>query len=341
VPRFAAALLLAVCALAGARAVEAVAGGDRQSRAAVLPGPAAAEVYPALRSVSELGPEGGARRDAGVGVYPALSSPEALVFPPPRAVQAARAYAASRQGKIAFAVADARGGIAGQAFDQRFESASLVKAMLLVAYLDQLASERGELSLTERSRIDPMVRVSDNYSATEVFRRLAPGALANLAKRAGMRSFSVGSDWSSAQVTAADQARFFLAIDRLLPPPHRAYGLNLLADIVPFQSWGIPEASRPAWRTYFKGGWRPDGGGQLIHQAALLERGPRRLAIAVLTDRDPSEAYGRETIRGIAQRLLRPAPTPVAPARPRVLAPIESLRGYVAPAARPLRPLGA
>ena len=53
---------------------------------------------------------------------------------PPAAVQSARADARARRGKVAFAVVDARG-IAGQAFDQRYASASLVKAMILSAYL--------------------------------------------------------------------------------------------------------------------------------------------------------------------------------------------------------------
>jgi hypothetical protein len=30
------------------------------------------------------------------------------------------------------------------------------------------------------------------------------------------------------------------------------------------------------------------------------------MAIAILTDGDPSDSYGRETIRGLAKRLLRP-----------------------------------
>jgi hypothetical protein len=44
--------------------------------------------------------------------------------------------------------------------------------------------------------------------------------------------------------------------------------------------------------------------GQLVHQVARLERGKLSIAIAVLTDGNPSQAYGRETVRGIAARLV-------------------------------------
>lgn len=43
----------------------------------------------------------------------------------------------------------------------------------------------------------------------------------------------------------------------------------------------------------------------MTHQVALLENGDRRLRLAILTQFNPSHAYGTQTIRGIAARLLR------------------------------------
>jgi hypothetical protein len=37
---------------------------------------------------------------------------------------------------------------------------------------------------------------------------------------------------------------------------------------------------------------------------ARLEKGELSLTIAILTDRNPSDAYGRATIAGVAARLL-------------------------------------
>jgi hypothetical protein len=329
----------ALTALALAVLATALAAAQGLATEPRLPGTASSGVYPVLQQMPELGLRAIRERDAGVGVYPPLRRPAKLVFPSPAAMDRARRWAQSREGHVSFAVAD-RTGVTGLRRDDPFPSASLVKAMLLVAFLDRI--DRGGRSLTRQDslHLGAMIRVSDNDSATAVFHSIGPAELRTLARRTGMRSFAVGASWSEARVTAADQAIFFLNLDRLLAPRRRAYARNLLSGVEPQQSWGIPQAARPGWRVFFKGGWRPAGHGQLVHQAALMERGPRRVAIAVLTEGNPSEEYGHRTIRGIALRLLRrvaaepPSPPPVIPGR---LTPLDALSGYQAPEPRRLR----
>jgi hypothetical protein len=41
------------------------------------------------------------------------------------------------------------------------------------------------------------------------------------------------------------------------------------------------------------------------HQVALLRRGRHRVALALFTQFDPDHAYGKQTLRGLASRLLR------------------------------------
>ena len=296
---------LAVAAFAGPAAL-----GPRESSAvpaAALPtlGPDGA-VYPGLTSVSVL--TSVQHTGTGAGVYPALRAPSRLTFPSAAAVDAARRWLAGRRGRVAFAVADRRGGIRGAHLRRPFASASLVKAMLLVAYLRQ--AERGEapLDLAARRRLDRMIRSSDNDAASAVFAALGPPALRDLARAARMRSFAVGALWGNARVTAADQARLFLSLDRLIPARERGFARRLLAGIVPEHSWGIPQAARPRWRVLFKGGWRPAQGGAIVHQAALLEGSYRTLALAVLSEGNPAEPYGQATIRGVARILLSDRP---------------------------------
>ena len=78
--------------------------------------------------------------------------------------------------------------------------------------------------------------------------------------------------------------------------------MKLLNTITPAQRWGIARVRPSGWRLYFKGGWG-SGTGWVDHQVALLTRGDERVSVAILTYRDGSHAYGKETLRGIAHAL--------------------------------------
>ena len=224
-------------------------------------------------------------------------------------VDGARDFAEDRRGRLAFAFVDERGRLrGGLRTSERFHSASLVKAMLLVAYLDQPAVRGRALTGAERDLLGEMVRRSGNRAATRVRNTVTNAGLLRVAARARMRHFATASSWGRSVVTAADQARFFFRVDRLAPPRHRAFARLLLAGVVRSQRWGIAQAVPEGWTAYFKGGWRPEAGARLVHQAALLRRGGRRVALAVLTDGQPWHGYGTLTVRGITRRLLRDGP---------------------------------
>jgi hypothetical protein len=300
-----------------------VPGGDGRLPAGASPAPGPA-VVPGLRDVEALdSPEG--QVDSGVGVYPALAPPARLAFPGAAAIRAARAFAQSRDGDVAFAVADERGGIGGLDPDRIFQSASLTKAMLLVALLRR----QDVPTEAERISLGYMIRLSDNESAKRIYARVGDEGLIEVARAARMRDFAVSGDWANAALTPADQVRFFLVADRLVPARERSFTRTLLETVSADQTWGAPIAARPRWRTFFKGGWRPQDDGELVHQSALLERGSRRLALSVMTTGDRDMAYGEKTIEGVARRLLaveRPATTRAIPGAAPALRRLNDLR---------------
>jgi hypothetical protein len=180
--------------------------------------------------------------------------------------------------------------------------------MLLVAYLRRLAVRHEQVGSLSQALLYPMIHVSDNHAASATWRIVGDDGLEDVAHRAGMSDFDLGPDWANEEISAADQARFFFRMDSLIPPQFRAYAHSLLSGIDPSESWGIPAAARPAWRVFFKGGWRGTDEGQLVTQIARLQRGSRQIAIAVMTVSDPSMEYGEETIEGVAARLLTARP---------------------------------
>ena len=243
------------------------------------------------------------------------SAAEARYAPLPLQERRASAieFAESRAGVESFAVVDLSGKVSGYHRWRITPSASVLKPMLMVAYLN-LASVR-DRALTERDRslLAPMIRWSDNTTAGTVLNTVGAAGLYRVARRAGMRHFRVHQPvWGLSEITAADQARFLYRIDSYVPARHRAYARYLLSHIVSSQRWGIPPVAPAGWKVFFKGGWA-SGTGRVTHQVALLEDGDQRFAIAVLTEHNPSHDYGVRTIRGIASHLLRaplPGPTP-------------------------------
>jgi Beta-lactamase enzyme family len=214
-------------------------------------------------------------------------------------------FARRRGGALSIAVIDTHGRLRGRAARREYASASVVKAMLLAAELRRLARDRLELDASTLELLAAMITRSDNDSADAIYARVGDAGLREVATAAGMRRFRVAVSWGYARVTAADLARFFARVPRLVPPRHRRLALRLFRSLTREHRWGLPRAARGGWTVHAKGGWRATGTGQLVHQAGWLRSGRQQLSIAILTDGQPSHVHGVHTVRGVANRLLR------------------------------------
>jgi hypothetical protein len=241
----------------------------------------------------------GGRGYHGVGSLPSG-------FPGPAAVARAEHYLSGRAGRTAMAVVDSEGRLSGAHEHWTFITGSVVKAMLLVAYLRML-DERGQRAVDPNSNsfLYPMINVSDNSAATRAWSIVGDGRLYAVAHLAGMTEFSISGLWDRAQLSAADQAKFFFKMDSLIPREFVGYARYLLSTIAGYESWGIPAVARPlGYQVFFKGGWRGTGLGQLVHQIGRLEGHHRLFSMAVMTDGDPDMNYGIDTIQGVTASLL-------------------------------------
>ncbi len=192
-------------------------------------------------------------------------------------------------------------------------SASVIKAMILVAYLHRGDIRNRGLSGGERNTLAAMIERSDDDAANYIFYNyVGYGGLDALARRAGMHHFYTHPDpngcicerWGRTSIAAGDQANFFLRLAHYLPAKHRGYALKLLASIDPgFGYWGIADVSVPGWLKHWKSGWGA-GTGWVDSQSVLLTRGNMKIGLSILTHGDPDHTYGKHTLRGIAGRLL-------------------------------------
>lgn len=251
---------------------------------------------------------------AGAGAGTAATDPAGpgarsvpVAYPWAARVRQAQRFAAERQGRIGFAVIDESGQVVGgRRLREGFSSASVVKVVMMVCYLNHRRNRTRRLTSADWALLDPMIRRSADEPANHIYGAYGPACLERAARRLGMTSFSTQTVWGRSQVTPLGVARMFRRVRDQLPPRHRRYGMGLLAHVVPSQRWGLPPARPNGWTIRFKGGWAGSrAGGRVVNQGALFEHGGRRFSMAVLTDRSPSHEYGTSTIRGIGLRLLR------------------------------------
>jgi Beta-lactamase enzyme family len=271
------------------------------------------------------------RAAVGLSVVAALSAAGPAYAPSPpnwkSRIGAAERYAEGRSGTISFAVVDEAGRLHGYHARAVAPSASVLKAMLLVAYLRRGDVRNRPLEQWERDLLAPMIRRSDNAAATRMVALVGESHLSTLARAAGMEHFRLHWPiWGQSEISPRGQALFFSRIDHLVPVAHRRYAMHLLETVISEQRWGVGQVPHAGWRLYFKGGWS-SGTGLVDHQVALYRAGGERFSFALFTRFDPDHEYGKETLRGLAARLLRGIPTP----GPRI-----SAAGRAAPSGRAL-----
>lgn len=221
-------------------------------------------------------------------------------------IEAAERYAKRRAGRISFAVRDECGRLVGSHRFRVHHSASVVKVMMMVAYLNLGDVRDRELRRSERKLLGPLIKKSSDESANELYGMLGERRIEAVARRANMRRFSTQPTWGLSRITAGDQARFVLRLERYLSRRHEDYALGLMARVIDPQRWGMPRVKPKGWKIRLKGGWSgaTSGEGWRVNQVARLENGDRRFSAAILTRFNPSFGYGRQTIKGVARRLF-------------------------------------
>ena len=228
-------------------------------------------------------------------------------FPGKQAVAAAREWISQRDGDVAFAVVDTNGADAGGYREHEpFQLASLSKAIMLVASLrdDPTPDATTEATLTR------MITESDNGAAFTIFEQVGAEGMHAVARDAGMQDYEQGSSWIDTRASAWDEAHFFSRLESLVPAAGRSLARRLLSSVIPIQHWGIPAAAGPAgWTSYFKGGWIGMDN-KLMVQAAWLEKGKQRWALAVMSDGNLTRSSGWDTQKGVTGLLLGQEPTP-------------------------------
>lgn len=205
---------------------------------------------------------------------------------------------------------------------RQFDSASVVKVTILGALLRKALDQHRYLTDTEAARARAMITRSDNNAASALWVQLGRRYLRHFLNLAGMKQTTLGRDgyWGLTQITAHDEVvllRLLLKKNSVLDTPSRRYALSLMAQVIPSQRWGVPAGAPTRLTVHVKNGWLPRAThGWRIHSIGCFTGRGGGYSIVVLTQNNPTMAYGIRTIEAIARvihRDLNPATTSVIP----------------------------
>jgi beta-lactamase class A len=258
--------------------------------------------------VLSLAPQAGAAvRSAAAGSGLCRSSAH-----PRLAARVGRDIDAARQGRvseIALRVDDPGRGLQCWLHGaRRFDSASVVKVAILGALLRKALDQHRYLTGAEAAEASAMITRSDNDAASELWYELGRGYIHHFLKLAGMRQTVLGLDgyWGLTQITAHDEVlllRLLLHRNPVLDLASRRYALNLMAQVIASQRWGVPAGAPARLTVHVKNGWLPSvSHGWYVRSIGCFTG---RHSIVILTDGNPTFAYGVATIQGVARAVNR------------------------------------
>ena len=190
-----------------------------------------------------------------------------------------------------------------------FDSASIVKAIIMAALLRWHQQTGTPLSSWEKSEATLMITQSDNDAATDLWDELGMDNLQHFLNLAGMGETQLGQDgeWGLTQVTAHDEMlllKLLTAPNPVLDASSRAYQLGLMAQVTNWEAWGVTAGTPSGVTWHVKNGWLPDATGWHINSIGTFSGHGDDYMIAVLsdnTDMNDDEQYGINTIEDVAR----------------------------------------
>jgi hypothetical protein len=243
---------------------------------------------------------------------------------------------AARVSKGILAAMAGRSSVVGLAVDDRvtgvtckyhphwhFDSASVVKVTILSALLRKLQQEHRSLTAAQRELATEMITVSDNDAASTLWAETGRPSLQHFLDLAGMKETDLGPGgyWGLTEITAHDELtllKLLTSKNSVLTTANRDYVLGLMARVVSYERWGVPAGAPTDVTVHVKNGWLPLAThGWRINSIGSFSGHGKNYMIVVLSDDNPTMAYGVDTVQDIAEVInhaLNPGATSVIPA---------------------------
>jgi hypothetical protein len=190
-----------------------------------------------------------------------------------------------------------------------FDAASAIKVTIISALVQKVGGQ-AQLSSAQRSLAWAMITKSDNNAATKLWNEVGFGGMQRFLDLAGMTQTRLNHAWGLSGITARDELtllRLLTSTGQVLSTASRRYVLWLMAHVIPSQRWGVPAGAPAGVTAHVKNGWLPypTGSNWHINSIGAFTGHLVSYQIVVLTSRNPSMAYGIDTIQAAARVINR------------------------------------
>lgn len=192
--------------------------------------------------------------------------------------------------------------------DLRITTASVLKTEIMAAVLLRAQREGRALTSTERARIAPMIRTSDDPAANALWTSVGGVAgLTALDRELGLTETRETSPWGLTSTSAADRNELLrqLVLGEWGPfnASTRATARAFLLDVTPSQRWGITAGVPAGWRVPLKNGFFPSTCcGWRINTSGVVERpGGGAYVATVLSDGWANQSQGVAAVEFVSK----------------------------------------
>ena len=187
-----------------------------------------------------------------------------------------------------------------------FHSASVIKVITLGALLYQLQQEHESIGPEQAALATAMITESDNDAQDTLWNEVGMPALQAFLNAARMNHTLLGQDdfWGLTEVNAHDELRLLRLLithNTVLDAASRRYALTLMADVTPWQRWGVSAGAPAEMTVHLKNGWLPDPDLWDINSIGDFTHRDLDYSIVILTSNDPDMAYGVDTVEAVAR----------------------------------------
>ena len=207
---------------------------------------------------------------------------------------------------VGLAVADTRTGMSCVFHPGwHFDSASIVKVIILAALLHEVTASHGVLSAGQAGLAQEMITESDNAAADALWDEVGRANLQRFLDLAGMTHTTLGPGilWGLTQATARDELRLLTVLtsaNPVLDQASREYELGLMSQVIPAQRWGVPAGAGPEVTVQVKNGWLPDPRLWVVNSIGAFTSDDGVYKIVVLSQDNPAMADGIALVQGVA-----------------------------------------